>query len=71
MVVAYLSVILSIIIRSPMDIPLPGMSENDTGRFTGLSAQTLNDNLYCKLLYSSENSKSFGHSSKRKIIFEK
>ena len=46
-----LSVILSIIIRSPMDIPLPGMSENDTGRFTGLSAQTLNDNLYCKLLY--------------------
>lgn len=47
--VAYLSVILSIIIRSPMDIPLPGMSENDTGRFTGLSAQTLNDNLYCKL----------------------
>ena len=49
-----------------MDIPLPGMSENDTGRFTGLSAQTLNDNLYCKPLYSTENSKSFGQLSKKK-----
>ena len=31
-----------------MDIDLPGKGENFTGRFTGLSADTFRENLYCK-----------------------
>lgn len=47
MCVVYITGVLSIFIKSPMDIPLPGL-ENTTGRFTGLSAETFHSNLYCK-----------------------
>ena len=48
MCAVYLTVILSIFIQKPMDIDLPGKGENFTGRFTGLSAETFRENLYCK-----------------------
>ncbi len=38
---------LSIIIKSPMSLALPGLVDsNITANFTGLSAQTFKDNLY-------------------------
>lgn len=46
MFVSYSTVILSIFIRGPMDIELPGLGANQTGQFTGLSSQTFSDNLY-------------------------
>jgi hypothetical protein len=50
MTVVYLIVILSIFVRSPMDLKLPGLkingSENMTARFTGLSSSTFTSNLY-------------------------
>lgn len=52
MTVVYFIVILSIFIRGPMDLRLPGLkingSENMTARFTGLSSATFTSNLYRK-----------------------
>ena len=50
MFIAYITAIFSIMIRGPMDIELPGLGpdSNMTGRFTGLSLTTFQNNLYCK-----------------------
>ena len=49
MLIAYITAIFSIMIRGPMDIELPGLGpdSNMTGRFTGLSLTTFQNNLYC------------------------
>lgn len=48
MIIVYLTVVFSIMIRGPLNIDLPGMPDSNlTGQFTGLSFQTLQDNLYC------------------------
>lgn len=49
MLIVYLCVVFSIFLRSKFEIPLPGLSSNETGYFTGLSSQTFRDNLYCKI----------------------
>jgi len=47
MFVVYLTVVISLLARGPMDIDLPGLNNvNLTGRFTGMSIDTLKDNLY-------------------------
>lgn len=45
----YTAVVLSIFIQGPQDIAMPGIAPNATGRFTGLSATTFSNNLYCKI----------------------
>lgn len=46
-VIVYITVMLSLFIRNPMSLELPGLKDsNITGNFTGLSAETFKNNLF-------------------------
>jgi len=58
MFVVYATVVISLLARGPMDIDLPGLT-NMTGRFTGLSIDTFQNNLYSNYStdYTNDNTK--------------
>lgn len=62
MVAIYITVVLSVFITSPKDIPLPGLV-NETARFTGLSSETFKQNLFSNYTvdYTTGAETSFAH----------